>query len=383
MESASIGGYLLMGPGADFKEVSLINAHVGGTLNLTGAKVTGTLNMNGANIDGSLLMRNGAEFADGILLSAHVGGQLDLDCAKVTGTLDMDSAAIGSDLFMRAGQYSKPINLVFAEVGGNLDLRGSTLAGLDLTGMRIDGELSLASGGVMPTSCSTGSGAAIVWGDGATLILRNAQAGVLQDEPEANVWPQQTDLNGFTYKRLGGFAASPEAAVEQRGPQWFRDWLARGEPYTPQPYQQASNVLREMGHPEMANDVLYAGRERERSEAWERGDNLRWLGLSLLNWTMGYGIGHRYFWSLRWVVGLVLVATIVLGVTGQNTPPRWGEKRIGIWYSFDMLLPIIELRKAHYDVDLKGFARYWFYFHKLMGYVLASFLIAGLAGLTS
>ena len=113
-----------------------------------------------------------------------------------------------------------------------------------------------------------------------------------------------------------------------------RGSAARDQPYTPQPYAQASNVLREMGQPEMANDVIYAGRERERNEAWQRGDNLRCSGLSLLNWTIGYGVGHRYFRRCTGR-GLVLIATIVLGVTGQNMLPRWGEKRIGIWYSFD------------------------------------------------
>jgi len=54
----------------------------------------------------------------------------------------------------------------------------------------------------------------------------------------------------------------------------------------------------------------------------------------------------------------------------------------GIAFSFDMLLPIVKLRDYHYTVDLKGWARYYFYFHKLMGYLLASFLIAGLTGLT-
>jgi hypothetical protein len=149
-----------------------------------------------------------------------------------------------------------------------------------------------------------------------------------------------------------------------------------------QPYQQAANVLREMGHSETANDVLYAGRERERYQACQRGDTLRWFGLLLLKLTIGYGIGYRYFWALYWVGGLVMAAWIVLRVTGQDTPRRWREERIGFWYSLDMLLPIIQLRKAHYDIDLKGFARYWFYGHKIMGYVLASFLIAGLAGRT-
>jgi hypothetical protein len=30
-----------------------------------------------------------------------------------------------------------------------------------------------------------------------------------------------------------------------------------------------------------------------------------------------------------------------------------------------------------HDIVLDGFARYYFYVHKIMGYVLASFLIAG------
>jgi hypothetical protein len=46
-----------------------------------------------------------------------------------------------------------------------------------------------------------------------------------------------------------------------------------------------------------------------------------------------------------------------------------------------MLLPIIQLRKMHYDIDLSGWARYYFYFHKIMGYVLGSFLIVGVSGL--
>jgi len=54
----------------------------------------------------------------------------------------------------------------------------------------------------------------------------------------------------------------------------------------------------------------------------------------------------------------------------------------GVSYSFDLLLPIIRLREQHYCIDLAGWARYYFYIHKIMGWVLASFLVAGLSGLT-
>ena len=54
----------------------------------------------------------------------------------------------------------------------------------------------------------------------------------------------------------------------------------------------------------------------------------------------------------------------------------------GISYSFDMLLPIVRLRDQHYSVDLEGWPRYYFYVHKIVGWALASFLVAGLSGLT-
>ena len=56
--------------------------------------------------------------------------------------------------------------------------------------------------------------------------------------------------------------------------------------------------------------------------------------------------------------------------------------KLAFFYSLDILLPIIRLRGRHYDVDLQGIVRYYFYFHQIMGYVLASFLIAELSGLT-
>ena len=52
-----------------------------------------------------------------------------------------------------------------------------------------------------------------------------------------------------------------------------------------------------------------------------------------------------------------------------------------LWYSIDLLLPIIQLRKSHYDIELEGRTRDYFYVHQIMGYVLATVLIAWLSGL--
>ena len=141
-------------------------------------------------------------------------------------------------------------------------------------------------------------------------------------------------------------------------------------------------MFRAGGQTGKAHAILYAGRERERRAAegatwWTSG--LKWWGMFLLMITIGYGLGHRYFRALVWVVALVLLGAGVLWLTGEGQAHGmpWG-----LSYSLDHLLPVVQLSKSHYDIELAGFARYYFYAHKLMGYVLASFLIAGLAGLT-
>src|ERR1043166_2836068 len=104
---------------------------------------------------------------------------------------------------------------------------------------------------------------------------------------------------------------------------------------------------------------------------------MRYASMTVLDWVIGYG--HRMERALYWVIGLVFLGAVVLRVSGQGI--RNGMP-IGISYSFDMLLPVIRLRDAHYDVDLIGWPRYYFYCHKIMGYILASFLIVGISGLT-
>ena len=80
------------------------------------------------------------------------------------------------------------------------------------------------------------------------------------------------------------------------------------------------------------------------------------------------------------VIFFLIVGIAVMRFSGQdvgNNLPRWA-----IAYTFDMLLPVVRLRDSHYEINLKGWAEYYFYLHKIMGYVLASVLIAAVAGLT-
>jgi hypothetical protein len=91
-------------------------------------------------------------------------------------------------------------------------------------------------------------------------------------------------------------------------------------------------------------------------------------------------IGYGYFlWlAVAWSLIFVAVGVTVLMISGQG---RANRMPYGLVYSLDMLLPIVKLRESNYKIELAGWARYYFYIHRLMGYVLGSFLIAGLSAL--
>ena len=154
---------------------------------------------------------------------------------------------------------------------------------------------------------------------------------------------------------------------------WYVSWLRKQDPYAPAPYEQLATVLRSEGRPGAADEILYAGKERERAQA----SFLRRAWLTTIDVFIGYG--YHLEWALVWVAAFIVTGIAVLRFSGQG--PR-NQMPFGIAYSFDMLLPIIRLRERHYQIDLEGWPRCYFYVHKIMGYVLASFLIAGLTGLT-
>jgi hypothetical protein len=195
--------------------------------------------------------------------------------------------------------------------------------------------------------------------------------GALQDLE--NAWPSELELDGFSYDCLGGFAIRDVRDVSGRDVKWFKEWLAKQRNYSPQPYEQLASVLVKAGHKDKADDILYAGRERERNQAgW-----LNWFWLTLLKIFIGYG--YRVQYSIIWILFFISIGSLVLQFSGQGLK---NHMPYGIAYSVDTLLPIIELRDLHDKIDLVGWARYYFYIHKIMGYILASFIIAGLSGLT-
>jgi hypothetical protein len=341
--------------------VRLMGARVDGNLDLQRSKIPCTLDMVELQI-GQSLLSHGAQFDQIVMINAQVNGQLSLSGAKITGTVVMEDVQVSSTLFLgRKSEFDGRVGFIFGKVGGNIELAGGIFhQDVDITETQIGGELRLGTSHQAPPR----------WSPNSTLILRDVSAGAIQDLP--NAWPKKLDLTGFTYRSLGGLYAAENDPMSGRSIEWFEDWLGEQVPYTPAPYIQLAAVLRDQGKPDTADGVLYASKERERAQSpfWRN----VWLSANRLLIGYGYHVERALYWSLGfWGAGIV-----ALKLSGEG---RKNGMPFGFAYSFDMLLPIIRLREKHYQIDL-GCVRYYFYLHKIAGFVLASFLIAGLSGLT-
>jgi hypothetical protein len=158
------------------------------------------------------------------------------------------------------------------------------------------------------------------------------------------------------------------ANISQQAEKWFGK-----QAYAPQPYEQLASVLQANGLIDEATDIRYAGKVRE----WRASSGLSWVWLFLLNYSIGFGYHLEY--AFAWALGFVLLGWAVLYATGQRT--KHGMT-LGLAYSFDMLLPLVQLDKKHDDVDLDPWPQRYFYAHKIVGVLLASFIAAGISGLT-
>lgn len=365
MDKLEVKGSLLMRDGAEFDEVDLGSAKIGGQLVMNGSKFNGNLNMIGLEVQSDLIMSDGAEFDEVVLRGAKIGGTLYMTRSKFNGTLDMKRLEVKRDLSLTDNLEiitPIPVNLIFAVIGGNLDLSGSNLNSLDLTGIHVEREFHLESE----------KHPAVNWEKGSKLTLRNAYVGTLQTLQDlSKAWPDELELDGFIYARLGGLASHGASDIIARETSWFKKWLGKQD-YSPQPYEQLARVLTNAGYSSKASNILYIGRECERNKE----TNLSWVWLTILKYSIGYG--YRNYYAICWVLFFVILGWLILWLSELGK-----GNGIGIAYSLDMLLPIIKLSESHYNINFtNGWVRWYFYFQQIIGYILALFLIAGLSGLT-
>ena len=348
---------------AKFQNVELLSARIDGQMDMTDVAVEGKMNMGGLQVGLGLFMRNGATFQDVDLRSARIDGQVDMTDATVKGTLNMNSLQVGALILRDGANFKEPVKLTYAVVEQTMELQGSAFHTVNLQGTEVKGDLFLYAEKEKEAK----------WQKGAVLDLNAAKVGILRDSEDS--WPEKVELDGFVYDRWGGYSGEDPGGFHTRPVKWFKDWLKKDRPFRPQPYEQLAKVLRESGHPEKAKAILYASKEEERKEA--KGLHKRfWMWL--LKWTVGYG--YRIYLALLLIIIYILTGLLVL-MFDQQVPLNtiWNK----LAFSIDMMLHFIKLEQSHYAIELTGFSRLYFcYFHKLIGYVLASILIASITGLT-
>lgn len=427
LDMARIEGNVFLRQALLWLDASFMGTRITGNLNLSGGQFKAKLNLKDARLDGHLLLYVDGQLQTGcwgnmVLTNATVGGMVALGmvCEEVVSCSGLHAGS----LFARSDPETSPATPVFrkaielshAIIDGFCDLDDARVeAEINLDGATVGRDLRLrcifaapspkkdATGKVPPApvvnlSTSTIEGQLILTlplssagaGRDHRLDLRDTKVGSLQvSGPVKDSWPSpgSVQLDGFTFDRLGAFNVAKTEEMTRKPASWFRQWLAL-DSFSPQPYEQLAAVLRQAGHAEKANQILYEARERIRRESWSWGAPWRgfprWLGLGLLKITIGYGIGLRFFYALLWVAGLTAVGVGVLLVhpplAGSAVPlESWADR---IAYSFDQLLPIVELSKSFGEVKLPHEAEQYFYLHRVLGFLLGGFITAGIAGLT-
>jgi hypothetical protein len=321
--------------------------------------------MMSVKVESGLLFKSGEKrtnLDDVYLVNSRIGGQLSFNGAKFGKHLHIESCYVGQNLILdNVLTEDGAISVIDCQIMQNFCISRGEFGTVILTGSRVEQLLELQR-----------DGEAIKWKDGANLGLRNVKVGGINDLP--NSWPEKAILVGFEYDLTGGDHFTAGKDIVRRSTQWFKDWLKQS-PYSPQIYAHLANQFKRLGFEEKGDKILFFGRERERNE---RLSGVSWLW-STMNLIL-IGHGYKIHFALWWTIGLICLGAAILKITGEGVR---NSMPIGLSYSIDMILPVIQLRRFHYEnVQLRGIARYYFYVHKIMGYVLATFLIAGLSGLT-
>jgi hypothetical protein len=432
-----VGGLLMRGHAAFLGEVDLIGAKIDGPIEMTSSSFEDLVNLNAAKVGGSLQMNNSsfakAVTADGLsvggllLMSgkATFGGDVILRGAKISNNAEMIGSSFAGNvvaenftgdgnLNMRDIRLANALDLVNAKISGAIDLRGAIAAHVDLSGGNatelLMGRMGWWCPGGKPfadqargTNSKNEPGSYWPLGDPAwrnarcnstgsailpMLVLRNTHIQAFPDSPDA--WPPSMDLEGFRYEQLGSVGSGERDDVRLRSPKEWNDWLVRDRTFSSQPYTQLAATLFKGGRRDTAEAILFAGRERERGEAWVHGDLGSWAWLTGLSFAAGYGIGGYTFRVVWCVVGFTLLGFVFLhfSPSARAHSVLW---RLGA--SLHRLLPIVKLSKEFDDFfdnpsnsnwprNLNRVQVTYFAVHAIIGWVLGLILLAAMAGLT-
>ncbi len=417
---AQIGGSLLMNGGATFADVSLEGAQISGDLIADTSVFGGYFYAEAIKIGRSVFLRDGAIFEEGVhLIAADIGGSLNASGSNFRGLFQADQIRTGNNIFLRDGSAFENLSLVYADIDGHLQMQGSTFNGsVNLSEALIGSFLFWRAAerfGETPERD-------VIWGNNATLSLRNTTAKSLQakmggeatpdqnasdKEPATDNWTRidgsrlPVDLSGFRYNQLGGFSASDKNDLTQIDPDKLIHWVDNSKAgwmtgYRPQPYRALQTALQDMGAEASAKEVAYARlkhRADTRISASLLSEPLTFIGQipafifdKFLQFTIGFGVYPR--WAFYWFLGLVFVGYCVT----RRWQPSYKDKETRIamggrfsrgdslFYSLENAIPLMLPSRDHGGINHNNYyTRMYFHLQKVVGFMLASVLIGTLS----
>ncbi|HTO31931.1 MAG TPA: hypothetical protein VL202_12240 [Pararhizobium sp.] len=429
-----------------------------GCISIRGATVTGEMKFSGARI-GASFEADGVSIISPDTIALDAGG-LDarggilLRGANVRGGINLSAARLGGDVNAVGGRIERPgevaLNGDAIVAGGDFALRGATIVGESrLLGARFRGDIDCSSASLsQPGGYALRLNHAAI--DGAFFLRQGASIegmldltattiGAIDDDQES--WPQTGDLlmNRCQY---GAIIGGPVDAASRL------DWLSRQAPerwksdFWPQPYEQLSTVLGEMGHEEDARAVLIAKERLQRRARRARAKNpalraglafrdgilaitvrygrqpllaLLWL---MLFWAIGTGVfafaqrngaikpnSPVILRSLEWTMcGLEQTESRYMPSSGQVFPGRAlaGQNQLScfrdqpeassypefnsVMYSLDVLLPVLSIGQKDFwrpnPMKPSGaMTLNYYFFQSVIGWALSLLAVAGFSGL--
>lgn len=451
IDNLFLDGSALPGLQADRLEarggISICSATVTGEIRLRGARLGGNVEADGATIavpdgiafdaDGLEARGNiqyrGANISGGInLAGVRLGGDLNVAGARIErpGEVVLNGGGIAArgDMALRGANIIGEVRLVGAHFGGDVDCTSATLSqpgghALRLIRARIEGAFFLRQGASI---------------DG-TLDLTATSIGAIDDEQAC--WPKEGDLR-LNRCQYGAIIGGPIDAKSRL--RWLaRQVSKRGEgEFWPQPYEQLSTVLREMGHDDEARAVLIVKEKLQRRARRLRTKNPLLLAVRAVNdavlavtvrygrqpllalvwlmlfWAIGVVVFHQaeqnsalkpnspvVLRSLEWTMcsiektesrympssGQVMTGRAAAGQTQLscflNQPEAASYPEFSSWmYSLDVMLPVLEIGQKQYwrpdPAKPSGTPTLtYYYFLSVIGWTLSLLAVAGFSGL--
>jgi hypothetical protein len=285
-------------------------------------------------------------------------------------------SVVGDILFLKS-EITTKLTLDKAEVGGDLVFDSSRFNSVSAVQMKISNEFIIASTKESPEAFNIEFDPTQFepWGKGGILNISYSSFNSIASPWAFKAWPQELNMQGV---KVGSVRATDVPNTQNMPPEiWFPIWLELGtfNNFTSQPYKEISKILRDAGDETAAISVEYAAKERQRIAACKKHNITSCALLSTSKALIGYGYFIQR--SLLWSTGFILLGAWVF----RHTPEaKAAQMPIGLTYSFDMFIPLIKLRESNYHILIEGPQRYYFYLHKIAGWIMGSFIVVGLSG---